>query len=537
MALNLLNGYHLPRGVDDLILSYLPLSTLLPSIQRVSKGFQRCLSEEFFENYTNYLSQDNFTDLKNKITIKKMDVHTIEVEDLAIILNSIKIFSLYKLVLFVHLTSGRFLWKRPSIKDFEIQFLNVYSSTQNILQEFEGKQSLLLNSLWLFHANQEFEKRYYLKLRDLRAVVGLDLAQFDYALWYHLKDILLEAHKKDELNPFQTFCLGLLKHDQNLVEKAAIDGVTRAQYYLYKQKHKTAKARPTILGGPSIEERQELEKEALKWLESAAKLQDPEAMYKLAKSKGANSKKTAQLVEKAAKGGHSKAQVVLGDWLSAGQITEKNDRVAAFWYHKAALQLHPRACYILGCRYKDGIGVEKNPAEADVWFAKAALLKEADACMLLALRLLEGSYQTADDDLKINCLQVLDPDTYPVAQYKLGKIYTIRSIRVSEVLSASLYYRKAALKGHIKAQYRLGCSLLKYRSIIPEAISWLQKSSQAGFWKAQLKLGTMLALGEDVPKNPVEAASLLESASKNLHNFKTPKKIRRDYHLSGLMNS
>lgn len=70
------------------------------------------------------------------------------------------------------------------------------------------------------------------------------------------------------------------------------------------------------------------------------------------------------------------------------------------------------------------------------------------------------------------------------------------------------YYRKAAEKGHIAGQFRLGCCLERGEGTpkdFIEAAIWYRKAAEQGLAEAQYNLGNCYADGKGVPKDKIEA--------------------------------
>lgn len=113
------------------------------------------------------------------------------------------------------------------------------------------------------------------------------------------------------------------------------------------------------------------------WLIKAAERGHLESIYLLAEdySKpgyGVNIQKSVELFTRAAKNGHAKAQVKLGDLYLQGNYLEKDYAEAMRWYKSAAKQATPDAEYNIGLMYKDGKGVEQSPDKAVSHFRVAA---------------------------------------------------------------------------------------------------------------------------------------------------------------------
>ena len=76
--------------------------------------------------------------------------------------------------------------------------------------------------------------------------------------------------------------------------------------------------------------------------------------------------------EDLARKGNAKAQYNLGLVYTTGQAVQKDERIAAQWFHKAAEQGLIDAQYRLGLLYHTGRGVEPSMQEAAHWYRRAA---------------------------------------------------------------------------------------------------------------------------------------------------------------------
>lgn len=75
--------------------------------------------------------------------------------------------------------------------------------------------------------------------------------------------------------------------------------------------------------------------------------------------------------------------------------------------------------------------------------------------------------------------------------------------------AAARYYRKAAEKGHVPAQYNLAYLLengLGVKRDCRQAALWYRKAAEQGDAESQNNLGVLYATGEGVPRNDAEAA-------------------------------
>jgi len=82
------------------------------------------------------------------------------------------------------------------------------------------------------------------------------------------------------------------------------------------------------------------------------------------------------------------------------------------------------------------------------------------------------------------------------------------------------WYRKAAERGHPKAQYNLGNCYYNGDGVskdAAEAVRWYRKAAEQGSAKAQFTLGACYETGEGVPQNYLEAVKLIRLAAEQGH--------------------
>lgn len=159
------------------------------------------------------------------------------------------------------------------------------------------------------------------------------------------------------------------------------------------------------------------------------------------------------------------------------------DKETAEWYQEKVTQGSATALYNLSLCYMKGKGVQQ-----DIW---------------QSLKLLKDAVDLEE----------------PRAQYRMGKICE-RVVKDCE--QAAIWYRRAALQGHIEAQYRLVkiCMETKYKplaprglikfcnSIVPqELVKFCYLAASQGHAEAQAMLGMMYLAGRIIPRN-IRAANL-----------------------------
>jgi localization factor PodJL len=127
------------------------------------------------------------------------------------------------------------------------------------------------------------------------------------------------------------------------------------------------------------------EAEAAKWLERAAKQNEPVAAYRLGtlyeRGHGvpADAAKATQWYEAAAKGGNRKAMHNLAVAYAGGTGVQKDLVVAAQWFTRAANLGLADSQFNLAVLYERGMGVQQSLIDAYKWYAVAAQQGDAES--------------------------------------------------------------------------------------------------------------------------------------------------------------
>lgn len=142
-----------------------------------------------------------------------------------------------------------------------------------------------------------------------------------------------------------------------------------------------------------------------------------------------NSATKEQLLNQARMGDkEAQYQFALAHYLGRG--VEKNQALAAYWFHKAAEQGSAEAAFCLGVMFDKGEGsLKQNTGEAIQWYQKAANQGHAKA------------------------------------QFNLGQILYEGFGTVQDLNAGAMWFERAALQGFSRAQYRLGLAYLEGKGV------------------------------------------------------------------------
>ncbi|MFN7708906.1 MAG: tetratricopeptide repeat protein [Sphingobacteriia bacterium] len=183
-----------------------------------------------------------------------------------------------------------------------------------------------------------------------------------------------------------------------------------------------------------------------------------------------------------AQGGDPKAQYKLAKWYYNGAVYDYEK--AAHWCRQAADQDHKNAQHWLGALYALGHGIEQDPAQATYWYQRAS----------------DASDQGDPEALVNLAIQAFLAEDFP---------------------KAVQWYRLAAEKGHVEAQYILGniYSASDGDEIVepdyPQAVNWYLQAAEQGHPDAPYALGKLYEEGKGVAKDEAQAIHWYRQATDN----------------------
>lgn len=230
------------------------------------------------------------------------------------------------------------------------------------------------------------------------------------------------------------------------------------------------------------------------WFEKAARLDNPNAQYQLAKLILANDTADPQQVKQAVK-----------------------------WLTRSAEAGHDCAQYALGKLYRDGIGVEKNTLQAVIWFSKAVEQDNSYAAYALGKLYLTGEDIPKDIEKALRWLQRSADLGNEHAQYRLGLVHLTGDDTPKDVTKAIEYLKASAEQGNQHAQYQLGKLYLLGKEVERDeeaAVRWLTLSAALGNEYAQWFLDHR---GEFRGPTPLQCATRLLHHMSQIFQEQTPR--------------
>lgn len=275
------------------------------------------------------------------------------------------------------------------------------------------------------------------------------------------------------------------------------------------------------------------------------------AMY-LGKESAQDAEKALAWFRKAAKGGHSGAELMIGDFYSRGLVVEQSDSKALEWIRKsalhgnaygqarlgymylygqgvekdyqnanlwlqeAAIQGHVASQRLLGIIYAAGLGVEKDDKKAELWLKAAIERDDVIAQTLLGTMYLNGINGVTDYKQAMSLLEKAAESGHAKAQTEMGHIY-YDGLGVSKNYNmADLWFGKAAAQGDVLAQFMEGQIVdfgLNGHTSSAEAASWYRKAAAQNYAPAQRELAVLYLTNKIDPSTKHEANDLLRAAA------------------------
>lgn len=221
-----------------------------------------------------------------------------------------------------------------------------------------------------------------------------------------------------------------------------------------------------------------------------------------------NAKENFTLCLKRAKEGNARAQNLIGLYYKNGRGTNKSNYKAVKWYKKSAAQGFPAGQFNLGAAYYDGKGIGKNYVKALKWLKAAHKQKVVNA----------GRYLTRlyKDPEAFESIKSKATGSDPELLYTVGTMYVLKRDQKSKY-QGYLWFYKAAVKDHIKAQNRLAKIYISGKVIkqdYAKAFQWSLISAKNGDAEGQANVAWHYAHGIGVQKHEQQAREWISKALK-----------------------
>ncbi len=233
-------------------------------------------------------------------------------------------------------------------------------------------------------------------------------------------------------------------------------------------------------------------------------------------------------LRKAAEQGHGEAQLLLGVFLSSGEVFSFlcDPEEAAEWFRKAAEQGLSGAQLALARQYQDGRGVPRDEREAVQWFTKAAEQGDEDAQFALGSIYFAGEGVKQDHKKAAIWIRKSAEQGVAMAQFQLALFYLNGQGVEKDIEEAVKWVLSAATGGcntahdfleDAEAQFDLALAYLRGEGVEPNAttaVDWARKSAEQGYAPAQCLLGEAYFYGDGVRENRAEAGEWYRKAAR-----------------------
>ena len=206
--------------------------------------------------------------------------------------------------------------------------------------------------------------------------------------------------------------------------------------------------------------------------------------------RSARSHPGARRLEKAAAGGHPQALYALGRALSESMGQGVADPVRATdLYRRAAEKGHVMAGLRYGLALSEGSGVRRDPAAAQRWLIQAQESGMPEAALALgdmAARTPASRDKAANEKIVQSALSwytIAANGGVPSAQFKLANAYFAGAGLPRDPAQALVWYSRAAQQGLPQAQHALGIMLIGGIAGAPDPVEgykWLILAEQGG---------------------------------------------------------
>lgn len=278
-------------------------------------------------------------------------------------------------------------------------------------------------------------------------------------------------------------------------------------------------------------------RQAKRYFEKAAKLDNPDALYGLGKlflrkdSEYYDPNKAVDCLLKAARKGHEYAAYTLGRLFLKGDEIPKDVNRALHWLNEAVKKENPYAEYLLGKTLLMGVDTAQDMERGVQLLTASAGQKNCCAQYTLGKAYLEGVLLPQNIPESIRLLTESVDSGFTPAQYLVGKLLYRGEVVMRDIGRALLYLEQAAEKENAYAAYLAGKIRLTEEGFkdVPKAVRLFQIAAAQQNSFAEFQLGSLYLRGKDVVRNEREAIRWLTLsaehgnpyASQLLHSIKS----------------
>lgn len=254
-------------------------------------------------------------------------------------------------------------------------------------------------------------------------------------------------------------------------------------------------------------------RQAKRYFEKAAKLDNPDALYGLGKlflrkdSEYYDPNKAVDCLLQAAQKGHEFAAYALGKLFLKGDEVPKNVDCALRWLEEAVGKENQYAEYLLGKTLLMGMNAEQDITRGEELLKRSAGQGNTTAKYLLGKSYLEGVLLMQNIPEGIRFITESADNGFTPAQYLVGKLLYRGEVVMRDIGRALLYLEQAAEKENAYAAYLAGKILLTEESVkdVHKTVYFLKIAAAQQNSFAEFQLGSLYLRGKDVVRNEREA--------------------------------
>jgi len=226
---------------------------------------------------------------------------------------------------------------------------------------------------------------------------------------------------------------------------------------------------------------------------------------------GSGEEVLASAAERKAEGGDVQAMVDLGRIYLNGAGRPRDYDQAMDWFLKAAKEGNAAGQVGVGFLFSRGLGCPLDKMKAGEWFRRAAEQNDAKGQYNLALLMNQG--WLGPDQLResLSWFKKAADQGLVVAQATLGNMYYCSAEGVGQDFKQAAYWLEKAAAGGDNPSRTTFASMLRYGNAVAvdktKAYGLYLTASSESYAKAMLPLAGMLAEGDGITKQPVQAGA------------------------------
>jgi TPR repeat protein len=226
-------------------------------------------------------------------------------------------------------------------------------------------------------------------------------------------------------------------------------------------------------------------------------------------------------IARAAEGGDSQAQYLLGVALLVGESIAEDKTRAVYWFRRASVGGFTRAQFAFGASLYDGEGIPRNRAEAVEWWKMAADNKNAAAMAALGDAYRDGEGVPKDPEQAVQEYERAIDMGYVEGNTRLGHLYLAKASEAKKngdlagyartSKQALDYFTHGAKQGAVRSQNQLG-EMYRYGIHVNKdsdaALKWYHAAAEGGNISASVSAAEMLDRGEEGITQDSEQATI-----------------------------